>query len=61
MTLPAGATITNVWNAGRSAASGAVQFGNVAFNGRIPAGGATEFGFQATGPSGTMTPACTAA
>ena len=60
LTLPSGATITNVWNATRSATTGSVQFGNVSFNGRIPAGGTVEYGFQATGPSGTMTPSCTA-
>ena len=60
MTLPAGATITNVWNATRSSTTGAVQFGNAGFNGHLPGGGSTEFGFQATGPSGTMTPTCSA-
>jgi hypothetical protein len=58
LTLPAGATITNSWNVDRSGSSGAVQFGNVAHNGRLTAGQATEFGFQATGGSGTMTPTC---
>ena len=46
------------WNATRSGSTGTVHFGNVDFNGRIPAGGYVEFGFQATGPSGPMTPTC---
>ena len=60
LTLPSGATITNAWNAGRSGSSGTVQFGNVGYNGQIPAGGYTEFGFQATGSGAGMTPTCSA-
>jgi hypothetical protein len=59
LTLPAGATITNSWNVTRSATTGAVQFSNVAYNGQLAAGGATEFGFQATGSAGTPTATCT--
>jgi cellulase/cellobiase CelA1 len=58
LTLPAGATITNAWNANRTGTTGAVQLSNVAYNGKIAAGQSTEFGFQATGSSGTMTPTC---
>jgi Cellulose binding domain len=58
--LPSGATITNAWNANRIGTSGTVQFSNVAYNGRIGAGQSTEFGFQATGTSGTMSPTCSA-
>jgi endo-1,4-beta-xylanase len=32
----------------------------ISSNGRIGAGQATEFGFRATGTSGTMTPTCSA-
>jgi hypothetical protein len=58
LTLPAGAGITNAWNTNRTGTSGAVQFSNVAYNGRIGAGQSTEFGFQATGTSGSMAPTC---
>ena len=60
LTLPSGATITNAWNASRGGSSGAVQFGNVSYNGQIPAGGYTEFGFQATGSGAAPTPTCSA-
>ncbi|XVU27693.1 cellulose binding domain-containing protein [Actinoplanes sp. CA-054009] len=60
LTLPAGVTVTNAWNVNRSATSGAVRFTNVAYNGALPPGGATEFGFQATGNSAAMTPSCAA-
>ncbi|UQU65129.1 cellulose binding domain-containing protein [Couchioplanes caeruleus] len=61
LTLPAGATVTSSWNTTRTGASGAVQFANVSYNGRVTAGQATEFGFQATGTSAAMTPTCTPA
>jgi len=61
LTLPGGAAVTNSWNANRTGSSGALQFTNVAYNGQIPAGGFTEFGFQATGTAGSLTPACAAA
>ena len=60
MTLPSGASITSVWNANRSGNTGAVQFTNVNFNGSIPAGQSTEFGFQGTGTGTGMTPTCSA-
>jgi hypothetical protein len=61
-TLPSGAVITNAWNANRSGNSGAVQFTNVGYNGTVPAGQYTEFGFQGTGTgTGTgTTVTCTA-
>jgi endo-1,4-beta-xylanase len=59
LTLPSGATISNAWNANRSGNSGAVQFTNVDYNGRLAAGAYTEFGFQAAGNSSAMTPTCT--
>jgi len=58
LTLPAGATITNTWNANRTGTTGAVQFSNVAYNGKLAAGQSTEFGFQATGPSAPTPPTC---
>jgi hypothetical protein len=60
VTLPAGAAITNSWNVTRSGTSGAVQLGNVSYNGRLTAGGSTEFGFQGTGSATGMTPTCRA-
>jgi hypothetical protein len=47
-TLPGGQAITNSWNTALSGSSGAVTARNVAFNGSIPAGGSTSFGFQGT-------------
>jgi cellulase/cellobiase CelA1 len=59
-TLPSGAAITNIWNATKSGNSGAVQFGNVTFNGAIAAGQSTEFGYQGTGSGDAPTPTCSA-
>ncbi|MFI5911409.1 cellulose binding domain-containing protein [Dactylosporangium sp. NPDC051541] len=59
-TLPSGATITSAWNANRSGNSGAVQFTNVQYNGTVPAGQWTEFGFQGTGTGTGLTATCTA-
>jgi poly(hydroxyalkanoate) depolymerase family esterase len=61
MTLPSGATIVNAWNAQRSGNSGAVQFTNVSYNGRVGAGQTTEFGFQGTGTGPGNTSTCAAA
>ncbi|MGK5683533.1 endo-1,4-beta-xylanase [Actinoplanes sp. URMC 104] len=58
--LPGGSALTGVWSATGSGTSGTVSFGNVAYNGQIPAGGSTEFGFQGTGSGPTATPACRA-
>ncbi|MEU7908391.1 GH12 family glycosyl hydrolase domain-containing protein [Actinoplanes sp. NPDC049118] len=55
-TLPAGQAITNSWNATLSGTSGALTARNVAFNGSIPAGGSTSFGFQGTYSGGFATP-----
>jgi lysophospholipase L1-like esterase len=59
ITLPAGVTVANAWNANRSASSGAVRFTNMSYNGGLGAGQSTEFGFQGTGTAGTLTPTCT--
>jgi hypothetical protein len=58
LTLPAGAAVTSTWNANRTGSGGAQQFTNVSYNGRLGAGQSTEFGFQGTGSSGTLTPTC---
>ncbi|WP_084598600.1 cellulose binding domain-containing protein [Actinoplanes subtropicus] len=58
MTLPSGSAVTSTWNATESGTTGPVTFRNVSYNGQIPAGGSTEFGFQGTGAAPTGTPAC---
>ncbi|WP_262281931.1 endo-1,4-beta-xylanase [Micromonospora sp. MA102] len=60
LTLPAGASLTNTWNAQPSGTSGALTFRNVAYNGQVGAGGSTEFGFQGTGTAPSGAPTCTA-
>ena len=55
-TLPSGQTITSAWNATTSPASGQVTATNVSYNGSIPAGGSTSFGFQANHTGNTATP-----
>ncbi|HWS35555.1 MAG TPA: endo-1,4-beta-xylanase [Actinoplanes sp.] len=61
VTVPSGGTVTSAWNATNSGTSGQVTFRNVTYNGQIPAGGSTEFGYQGTGTGPVATPACTAA
>ncbi|WIN00522.1 endo-1,4-beta-xylanase [Actinoplanes oblitus] len=58
--LPAGSAVTNAWSATNSASTGTVSFRNVSYNGQIPAGGSTEFGFQGTGTGPAATPTCAA-
>ncbi|OKI18504.1 endo-1,4-beta-xylanase [Saccharothrix sp. CB00851] len=58
--LPSGVSVTNAWNADRSGNSGAVQWRNVSYNGRIAAGMSTEFGFQGTGSAAGLSPTCAA-
>ena len=55
-TLPAGQTITSSWNAGLTGSSGAITARNVTWNGAIPAGGNTTFGFQGTFTGGFASP-----
>ncbi|WP_422756045.1 endo-1,4-beta-xylanase [Micromonospora sp. WMMD708] len=57
LTLPSGATVTNVWSAQNTGTSGDVSFRNVSYNSSVGAGAGTEFGFQGTGngPTGTAT------
>ena len=56
VSLPSGSAVTNAWNATVSGST----FTNVGYNGQVPAGGSTEFGFQGTGTPPTATPACQA-
>jgi endo-1,4-beta-xylanase len=60
LTLPSGSAVSNAWNAQAGGTSGTVRFANVAYNGRVTAGGSTEFGFQGTGAAPSGTPVCTA-
>ena len=55
-TLPSGQSITSSWNAALTGSSGAVTARNVSFNGAIPPGGSTSFGFQATHSGSTAAP-----
>jgi endo-1,4-beta-xylanase len=56
VTLPSGSAVTNAWNSTNSGTT----FGNAAWNGSVPAGGSTEFGFQGTGTGPAATQVCTA-
>ena len=57
LNVPAGVTISSVWNGTRSGTS----FSNVSWNGKLNAGQSATFGFQATGsPSGLSATGCTA-
>ncbi|GLY07900.1 MULTISPECIES: PHB depolymerase family esterase [Actinoplanes] len=56
LTLPSGSAVTSTWNA---VATGST-FRNATYNGQVPAGGSTEFGFQGTGTGPTATPTCQA-
>ncbi|MFC4118696.1 GH12 family glycosyl hydrolase domain-containing protein [Nonomuraea zeae] len=56
--LPAGHTITGMWNAGYTVSGGTVTVRNLAHNGAIGPGAATSFGYQASRPAGnTQVPA----
>jgi endo-1,4-beta-xylanase len=61
VTVPSGGAVTNAWNVTSTGTSGQVTFRNVSYNGQVPAGGYTEFGFQGTGTGPTATPSCAAA
>ena len=56
--LPAGATITSAWNAGRSGDTGTVRFTNVGFNGGLGPAQSMEFGYQGTGTGTGTTTTC---
>ncbi|GAA0493399.1 beta-xylanase [Paractinoplanes deccanensis] len=60
LSLPSGSAITGIWSATNTGSAGAVSFRNVSYNGQIPAGGFTEFGFQGTGSGPTAIPTCAA-
>ncbi|MEV4497687.1 endo-1,4-beta-xylanase [Micromonospora arborensis] len=58
--LPSGATVTNAWSVNRSGNTGTTNWTNVAYNGQVGAGQSTEFGFQANGTAGSLSPTCAA-
>ncbi|MFB9362816.1 cellulose binding domain-containing protein, partial [Actinoplanes nipponensis] len=58
VTLPSGSALTGAWSATNTGTTGTVSFRNVDYNGRIAAGGSTEFGFQGTGTGPGATPTC---
>jgi len=62
-TWPSGQTISQAWNATVTSSGSAVTATNVSYNGRLSAGQATSFGFNATysGTNTTPTLSCTAA
>ncbi|MBQ0894746.1 endo-1,4-beta-xylanase [Micromonospora sp. U56] len=60
LTLPAGAAVTNSWNAQPSGTSGSLTFRNLSYNGQVGAGASTTFGFQGTGVGPFTTPTCSA-
>ncbi|MGW0436788.1 extracellular catalytic domain type 1 short-chain-length polyhydroxyalkanoate depolymerase [Micromonospora sp. NPDC003197] len=58
--LPAGNSVVNSWNGQFSATGGTIQVTNMSYNGRLVAGGSTEFGFQANGSAPSPALTCTA-
>ncbi len=48
-TLSSGQTITQVWNGALTGSGSSVSVRNAAYNGSVPAGGSTTFGFLANG------------
>ncbi|MFJ3222352.1 PHB depolymerase family esterase [Streptomyces sp. NPDC086783] len=56
-TLPAGQTITSGWGAAYSPAGGAVTARGLSYNSTLPAGAATQIGFQASHSGDTGKPA----
>ena len=60
-TTLSGGTVISSWSSNRSGTSGTVTFTNVDYNGSVPAGQSTEFGFQGTGSGSGLNPSCTAA
>jgi predicted carbohydrate-binding protein with CBM5 and CBM33 domain len=60
LTYPGSATVQQVWNATANVSGNRVTATNAAYNGAVPAGGSTNFGFLASGSPATPTIACTA-
>jgi peptidoglycan/xylan/chitin deacetylase (PgdA/CDA1 family) len=55
LSLPAGQSISSLWDGVNSGTSGAVTVRNAAYNGTVAAGGSTMFGYVGTG-DGTQAP-----
>jgi hypothetical protein len=49
MTLANGQSISSLWNGANTGTSGAVTVKNAAYNGSIPGGASTTFGYTANG------------
>ncbi len=58
-TLASGQTITQVWSGVLSSSGPQATVSNASYNGSIPAGGSTTFGFLANGTPSTPTLTCT--
>jgi Glycosyl hydrolase family 12/Cellulose binding domain len=57
--LPSGATITQIWNGTLSSSGSNFTVRNVSYNGSIPGGGTTSFGFIASGSApGSLSLSC---
>jgi len=54
LTLGSGQSISNLWNGVNSGSSGAISVRNAAYNGSVPASGATTFGYVANGDSSAV-------
>jgi len=61
MVLPGGATVANLWNGVATGTSGTVLVNNAVYNGVVPAGQSTEFGFQGTGSAAGTSATCAVA
>lgn len=59
--LPSGASISSLWNAVASGATGAVTVTNQSYNGHLAAGQSATFGFQGAGTGSGATVSCAAA
>jgi cellulase/cellobiase CelA1 len=62
LTLPAGQTVTQLWNAGYTQSGNQVTVTNASWNGALAPGAVATFGFLANGDSATPPTAigCTA-
>jgi len=61
VTLPDGATAAQAWNGTLTGSRETVSVTNAAWNGRVPAGQSTTFGFQGTGTGAGAVATCEAA
>ncbi|MBX6169732.1 MAG: cellulose binding domain-containing protein, partial [Thermobispora bispora] len=60
-TWSGGQSITQLWNGTVSGSGSSVTVRNASYNGTVPAGSSTTFGFLANGSPATPTLTCTAA